>query len=79
MEATQHGTGQAEHLTMEWGIFRKGEPTATPAENLRYTTRAAAEKTRRKSYLHPEHYEVRGREIGPWDVKAREAVAARGL
>jgi len=57
---------------MEWGIFRKGDPTATPAENLRYQTREAAEKTRKKSYLHPELFEVRGREIGAWDAKARD-------
>jgi hypothetical protein len=36
-----------------------------------YSTREAAEKTRKKSYLHPTNWEVRGREIGPWDVKAR--------
>lgn len=75
MDEQQNGTVQVK--VMEWGIFRKGDPTATPAENLRYPTRAAAEKTRKKSYLHPENWEVRGREIGPWDVKARE-VKPRG-
>ena len=64
--------------TMEWGIFRKGDPTATPAENLRYATREAADKTRKKSYLHPELFEVRGRKIGPWDVKAKDIEATNG-
>jgi hypothetical protein len=79
MEQNKDSAGQCEQVvTMEWGIFRKGDPTATPAENLRYPTRYAAEKTIKRSYRRqPEFWEVRGREIGPWDVKARE-VTPRG-
>jgi hypothetical protein len=76
MEANKDSAGQGK--VMEWALFRKGDATSTPAEGRTYPTRDAAEKTRKKSYLHPEHWEVRGREIGPWDVKAREAVAPRG-
>jgi hypothetical protein len=64
-------------MSMEWAIFRKGDPNdQTPAENMLYSTRAAAERTRLKSYLNPTNWEVRGREIGPWDVKARDARTA---
>lgn len=75
MEANKDCAGQGK--VMEWALFRRGDATATPAEGRTYPTRAAAEKTRKKSYLHPENWEVRGREIGPWEVKARE-VAPRG-
>jgi hypothetical protein len=72
MERTQDGTESPKQIKMEWGIFRRGDATdQTPAENMLYSTREAAEKTRKKSYLHPTNWEVRGREIGPWDVKAR--------
>jgi hypothetical protein len=72
MEQQQDGTGATKQVTMEWGIFRRGDATdQIPAENLRYSTRDAAERTRLKSYLNPTNWEVRGREIGPWDVKAR--------
>lgn len=75
MESNKDRAGQGEQATMEWALFRKGDPTATPAENLTYPTRFAAEKIRKRSYLQPELWEVRGREIGPWDVKAREVSA----
>jgi len=64
-------------MSKEWGIFRKGDPNdQTPAENLTYSTRAAADRVRLKSYLNPTNWEVRGRQIGPWDVKARDARAS---
>jgi len=60
-----------EGSTMEWAIFRKGDATdQTPAENLTYTTREAAERTIKRNYREPKAWEVRGRQIGPWDVKA---------
>jgi hypothetical protein len=72
MEATQDRTGTGAVARMEWGIFRKGDADdQTPAENLTYSTRDAAERTRKRSYLQPQAWEVRGREIGPWDVRAR--------
>jgi hypothetical protein len=72
MEQTQDRTEATKQARMEWGIFLKSDVTTdVPSENRTYVTREAAEKTRKRSFVHPERFEVRGREVGPWDVRAR--------
>ncbi|MDF9748608.1 hypothetical protein [Arthrobacter sp. ES3-54] len=52
---------------VEWAVFRsQGGPNESPAENLRYKTREAAQASIDNGYSQPQYWEPRGRMVGAW-------------
>lgn len=52
---------------VEWTVFRATDgPNGSPAENLRYSTKAGAQESIDSRYSTPELWEPRSRVVGEW-------------
>lgn len=52
---------------VEWTVFRASDgPNGSPAENLRYSTKAGAQESIDTRYGTPELWETRHRIVGEW-------------
>lgn len=52
---------------VEWTVFRASDgPNGSPAENLRYSTKAGAQESIDTRYGTPELWEPRSRVVGEW-------------
>lgn len=52
---------------VEWTVFRASDgPNGSPAENLRYSTKAGAQESINSRYSTPELWEPRHRIVGAW-------------
>lgn len=52
---------------VEWTVFRAIDgPNGSPAENLRYSTKAGAQESINSRYSTPELWEPRSRVVGEW-------------
>jgi hypothetical protein len=52
---------------VEWTVFRASDgPSGSPAENLRYSTKAGAQESINTRYGTPELWEPRSRIVGEW-------------